>query len=302
MRYVPLTLIEVETVRFDTQKMQNPEIVGIEYQQGELAGYEVREYLLEKFHHQCAYCHGLSNDPRLEVEHYIPRYPKHGPVGTDRVSNLTIACETCNKAKDNYQPDEWLVILKHSKKKIDQVRAVNFEKVKAQLKQPLADAAAVNSIRKRIGEGLKKLGIPVLFWSGGRTKWNRKNQNYPKTHWIDAACVGESGARVKLKPTDIVLRITAVGRGSRQMCLVDKHGFPRTSSKSAKRVYGFQTGDMVRLMKVTGKHQGVYIGKVVVRTRGDFDITAEGRKKITANWKCFTLLQRFDGYAYRYTA
>jgi len=34
---------------FDTQKLQNPEISGVEYQQGELFGYEVREYLLEKW-------------------------------------------------------------------------------------------------------------------------------------------------------------------------------------------------------------------------------------------------------------
>ena len=31
--------------------LQNPEISGVEYQQGELAGYEVRQYLLEKFGH-----------------------------------------------------------------------------------------------------------------------------------------------------------------------------------------------------------------------------------------------------------
>jgi 3-dehydroquinate synthase class II len=85
------------------------------------------------------------------------------------------------------------------------------------------------------------------------------------------------------------------------MCLVDKYGFPRTTSKSAKRVHCFQTGDMVRLIKTTGKHQGVYVGKVAVRTRGAFDISADG-KKISANWKHFMLLQRFDGYGYRYTA
>jgi len=42
-RLVPITSIAIETVRFDTQKMQNPEIYGVEYQQGVLAGYEVRE-------------------------------------------------------------------------------------------------------------------------------------------------------------------------------------------------------------------------------------------------------------------
>jgi len=40
--------VSIETVRFDTQKMENPEVSGVVYLQGELHGYEVREYLLEK--------------------------------------------------------------------------------------------------------------------------------------------------------------------------------------------------------------------------------------------------------------
>jgi 5-methylcytosine-specific restriction endonuclease McrA len=63
----PLTQIAAETTRFDTQKLQKPEISGVEYQQGELAGYELREYLLEKWGRQCAYC-GAKNIP-LEIEH-----------------------------------------------------------------------------------------------------------------------------------------------------------------------------------------------------------------------------------------
>jgi hypothetical protein len=37
-RYAPVIGIEMELVRFDMQKMQNPEISGVEYQQGELPG------------------------------------------------------------------------------------------------------------------------------------------------------------------------------------------------------------------------------------------------------------------------
>jgi len=54
-RYVPITEISQELVKFDTQAMENPEISGIEYQQGELAGYEIREYLLEKWEKKYAY-------------------------------------------------------------------------------------------------------------------------------------------------------------------------------------------------------------------------------------------------------
>ncbi len=52
----PVTHIAQELVRFDTQQLENPRISGIEYQQGTLAGYEIREYLLEKWGQACAYC------------------------------------------------------------------------------------------------------------------------------------------------------------------------------------------------------------------------------------------------------
>jgi 5-methylcytosine-specific restriction endonuclease McrA len=71
IRLAPITSLAQELVRFDLQLMQNPEISGVEYQQGELKGYEVREYLLEKWNRRCAYC-SVENVP-LEVEHIQPK-------------------------------------------------------------------------------------------------------------------------------------------------------------------------------------------------------------------------------------
>ena len=51
MRLAPISSIAMELVRFDLQQSQNPEISGVQHQQGELQGYEVREYLLEKFNY-----------------------------------------------------------------------------------------------------------------------------------------------------------------------------------------------------------------------------------------------------------
>ncbi len=70
-RLCPITALSQELVRFDMQWMQNAAIRGVEYQHGELAGYEVREYLLEKWHRTCAYCG--ANDVPLEVEHIMPK-------------------------------------------------------------------------------------------------------------------------------------------------------------------------------------------------------------------------------------
>ena len=93
MRVCHITAISMERVKFDTQLMENAEICGVEYQQGTLAGYEVREYLLEKLGRKCTYC-GKKNR-QLQIEHIVPKAKYHD----DRVSNLCLACDKCNKAK-----------------------------------------------------------------------------------------------------------------------------------------------------------------------------------------------------------
>jgi 5-methylcytosine-specific restriction endonuclease McrA len=101
-RLSPISFCAVETVRFDMQKMQDPEMSGVEYQQGELLGYEVREYLLEKWGRKCAYC-GKENVP-IEVEHIQPK----SKGGTNRISNLTLACRECNEKKRDQNIREFL--------------------------------------------------------------------------------------------------------------------------------------------------------------------------------------------------
>ena len=278
INFVPVLSIAVETVRFDTQKLVKPEISGVEYQQGTLAGYEVREYLLEKFNRTCVYCG--KRDVPLEVEHIVPK----SKGGSDRVSNLTLACHKCNQKKGNQDVKVFL-----------QDKPAVLKKVLAQTKRPLRDAAVINAIRYAIGAVLKKFGLPVSFWSGGRTKYNRAKQDYDKDHWIDAACVGETGEQVQIPTSLKPIQIKAVGRGSRQMCRVNKYGFPRTKPKQCKRVHGFQTGDIVRAVVPKGKYAGVHFGRVAVRTRGNFRVN-----KIDINWKYCQVIQDADGYEYSF--
>lgn len=84
-RYLPVSGIAAELVKFDSQKLQTPEVSGIEYQQGTLFEYEVREYLLEKFGRKCVYC-GAEGVP-LNIDHVVPR----AKGGSNRVSNLVLA-------------------------------------------------------------------------------------------------------------------------------------------------------------------------------------------------------------------
>lgn len=277
----PISESHVETVRFDTQAMQCPGITGIEYQQGTLAGYEVREYLLEKWQRTCAYC-GKKDAP-LEIEHIHSK--SNG--GSNRISNLTLACRLCNQRKGSRDIKDFL------KSKPELLR-----KIEAQAKVPLKDAAAVNATRYTIGNVIRSVGLPTLFWSGGRTKRNRVTQGYAKDHWIDAACVGEAGEAVSIPAGLRPLQITATGRGTRQTVRTDAYGFPRNSAGRVKRAFGFQTGDLVRLIQPKGKYAGEHVGRLAgIRADGRLDIQALVGK-VTAHWRNFQLLQRGDGYAY----
>lgn len=278
---IPLNAIAVETVRFDMQKLVNPEISGVQYQQGTLQGYEVREYLLEKWQRQCAYCQ--AKEVPLEIEHIVPR----AKGGSHRVTNLVLACVPCNQKKGS-QP---LALFLRDNPKL-------LQGILSQTQQPLKDAASVNSTRIAIGEALKTLGLPVHSSSGGRTKYNRTQQSYCKEHWIDAACVGERGHNVAIVQTIQPLLIQAYGRGSRQMCRVDRYGFPRTTSKQKKVVQGFKTGDLVKALVTTGKKQGAYRGRVAVRASGNFNIKCQNKTIQGIRAKYCHLVQKSDGYHY----
>ena len=279
-RLAPISLIVQELVRFDLQQLENPEISGIEYQQGELQGYEVREYLLNKWNRKCAYC-DAENVP-LQIEHIHPK----AKGGSNRISNLCLACEKCNQKKGTQDVQQFLI------KKPDILKYIL-----AQAKRPLKDAAAVNSTRWALFSRLKATGLPVLTGSGGLTKFNRTRLRLPKTHWIDAACVGQLES-LSVQTSKPVL-IKATGHGTRQMCRTDKFGFPSRYVPRNKFIKGFQTGDIVKAVVTSGKKIGEYVGRVAVRTTGSFNISALELVQGISHKYC-KIVHRKDGYSYSF--
>jgi 5-methylcytosine-specific restriction endonuclease McrA len=271
-RWVPISRIEVERVKFDLALLQNPELAGIEYQRGELFGWEVRSYLLEKFGRQCAYCR--STHVPFEIDHQVPR----SRGGSNRVSNLVLSCHQCNLAKGNRTAAEW-----------------GHPEVESKARREFRDAAAVNTTRYAIVEALETLGVPIGIWSGGRTRWDRDRLGMKKAHCLDALCVGEL-TDVRL-PAQRTLIITAQGRGRYQRTNVDTSGFPRGSYTREKRIRGCSTGDLVRA-EVPGrlKTAGVHLGRVAVRASGSFRVG----KSDGINARYCRVVQRLDGYDYTF--
>jgi len=283
LRFCPISALSYELVRFDTQLLQNPDIENLDYQKGPLFGIELRHYLLAKWEYQCAYC--LTTGVPLEMDHVEPR----ARGGSDRVANVVPACHACNQAKADKLLEEFLAD-----------RPEVLARVQAKRQAPLKDAAAVNTTRLALYRKLQATGLAVETGTGSLTKWNRQQQGVPKAHWVDAACCGVSTpAHVRLQTVRPWL-ITATGRQNRHMRNVDKHGFPVGRAKGPSRVRGFRTGDIVKAVCPAHlKAAGTHVGRVLVRTRGIFDVqTRHGRVKDIPARYC----QRFQaGDGYRYT-
>ena len=92
-----------------------------------MPGYEIREYLLNKWDRKCACC-GVENIA-LQVEHIYPR----AKGGSNRISNLCLACPSCNQKKGAKNIEQFLA-----------TKPDILKRILAQAKRPLKDAAAVN--------------------------------------------------------------------------------------------------------------------------------------------------------------
>jgi 5-methylcytosine-specific restriction endonuclease McrA len=279
MKFALLTGISQELVRFDLQQLENPEISGIEYQQGELLGYEVREYLLNKWDRKCTYCEAENIALQIEHIHAIAK------GGTNKISNLCLACDKCNKKKGTQDIKAFLAL-----------KPELIKKILSQAKRPLKDATAVNSTRWALFNALKATGLPVSTGSGGLTKFNRTRMKLPKTHWLDAACVGKIEALFVLitKP----LLIKATGHGTRQMCGTNKFGFPTRHRTNKQIHFGFQTGDIIKAVVTSGKKIGAYTGRVATRSSGSFNISTVKDKVQGVSHKYCKTIHKKDGYSY----
>lgn len=292
-RYAPVASIAIEKVKFDMQKMENPDIQGVEYQQGTLAGYTLREALLEHWGRKCAYC-GVENVP-LQIEHIKPRSRN----GSNRFNNLTLACQCCNQTKGSQPVGEFLA------DKPDVLK-----KIKAHCKKSLSNAAAVNATRNKIFEVAENTGLTVKAGSGALAKLIRGKSNLPKAHWIDAACNS-----LNLKPVTLITKqpliVTCKGHGNRQAVRCNASGFPAIVVKKDKRgkkvvatvrpkqVYTHaQAGDIVNVaLDKDRKHikAGSYTARVKTPTAKGVEVKIDGHR-VSSN--LFSFVHRHDGYDY----
>lgn len=164
-KILPITKIVIEAAQFDTHKMKNPNISGIDYQNGEQLGFwNVREYVLFRDGHKCSYCKGKSKDLILNIHHIESR-----KTGGDSPSNLITLCETCHK--------------EYHKGNID---------LKVRRGKSLCGAAIMGIMKWRLYDELKSRYSNVSMTFGYITKYNRIKYGIEKSHTSDAFVISKN--------------------------------------------------------------------------------------------------------------
>ena len=114
---------------------------------------------------------------RLEIEHIIPKIRG----GTDRVSNLTIACHKCNQKKGDKTAAEF-----------------GYPEVQKKAKQTLKSATFMNIVRWRLVNTLK------CAWTYGYiTKHDRIKMKLEKSHINDAFVIAGGTTQSRSVPYKI---------------------------------------------------------------------------------------------------
>ena len=278
-KIINITKVMIENVSFDVAQMSSEtKLWGNDYQQGNLYNKNLKEFIFSKTKGRCSYCGGKAT----EIDHVIPR--SNG--GTNSSYNLTPACRSCNEKKSNL-----------SLKEFGKLMSKDYSHLEP--KKLPKDAAIVQSARNYMVKEITKLVPDTTTHEAWLTKYNRDSLGLPKQHYYDALSVGEIPSNFNFL-TDKILLISAKGKGSRQMCSMDRYGFPRTSAKFSKSVKGFQTGDIVKAVVPNGLKAGEYLGKVAVRSSGSFNIQTKTKVIQGIGYRYCHIVQRSDGYSYDY--
>ncbi len=265
---LPVEHIKVEVASFDTHKMQNPEIAGLQYQQGELQGYQVREYLLHKWQRKCVYCH-KSGIP-LQVEHLTPK----ARGGSDRVSNLALACKPCNRRKGNQTAAEF-----------------GYPEIQAQARVPLRDAAHVSSVKTALVSALgEQFGVErIVITYGYETKYKRiQVLDLPKSHTNDAVAIA-CGMGEVVKPRSPVYQMRCIARGNYQL-FNGKRGEHRVWAP--KKLHGWKLYELVEAKGVRGyiggrRVKGAFVIKDIATTTTMLEVTPRKLRRLhrpTRGW------------------
>jgi hypothetical protein len=213
---LPISRIIIEVAQFDTQKINNPNISGNEYQKGDQLGFwNVREYVLARDGHKCQHCKGKSKDHILNVHHIESR-----KTGGDSPSNLITLCETCHK--------------EYHKGNID---------LKVKRGKSLRDAAVMGIMKWKLYDELKSKYDNVSMTFGYITKYNRIKYGIEKSHTSDAFVISRNFNAKRIERQYLKRLIRRHNRQIHKMKILK--GGKKKNNQAPFEVFGFRLFDKV---------------------------------------------------------
>ena len=177
---LPKNTLIIELGKFDPHKLINPDVEGINYQMGQLAGYyDVRHFVFERDHYTCQVCK-KSKDKILNTHHIV--YTSEG--GTNRGDNLITVCTDCHTS-ENHKKGQMLHNWMLQGKRVKQYKAPTF----------------MNIVRKRFYQHFEEMTVTY----GSTTKPKRKELNLEKTHYNDAFVIAGGENQKRSKPINAII-------------------------------------------------------------------------------------------------
>jgi hypothetical protein len=222
---LPITEITIETGNFDIQKIENQDIGGVEYQQGDMFGYQnERAYLMAREHGLCQLCHKeFSRGNPSHIHHCKQR----NEAGSNRVKNKAILHEKC-----------------HIK--------LHRQGLKLTAPKSLKPETFMSIIHKKFQQDIP--GVKITF--GYVTFVKRNEIGLEKTHYNDAFVVAGGQNQERCKPIEIKQK----HRNNRAIQL-NRNGFKPSIRKQR---YSIQPKDLIwingkKYIVVGIQNKGTYI-------------------------------------------
>jgi hypothetical protein len=253
---VPNPNLNIEVGKFDVQKMINPNIQGIDYQQGQTYGYyDTRYYVFTRDNYTCQVC--KKKDKILQTHHII--YKSHG--GSDRADNLITVCTDCHSHKNHQEGEifyKWMI----NKKKAPSYKEAPF----------------MNTIRQRVFQKYPNANIVYGSWTTPR----RKELSLEKTHYNDALVISQvekdfidSVGVFKIKQFRKKKRSLheATARKGRK----EPNRTQKRNNKNTKYKNGYYLNDKVKLFNKVGFISGFTSGGCYVKDIENNYITIPGK-------------------------
>ncbi|MDZ4071006.1 MAG: RNA-guided endonuclease IscB [Sediminibacterium sp.] len=218
-RLLPISSVTIEVANFDIAKIENPEISGTDYQQGDMYGYQnMRSYLMARERGCCQLCHKqFSKGQPSHIHHCLER----SKGGSNRPKNLAILHKKCHDrlhkmklklaAPKSYKPNTYMAIIQ---------------------KKFWAD-------------------IPDLKVSYGYITFiNRIALDLEKTHFNDAFVIAGGTTQQRIKPLEIIQK-----HKNNRVLQLNRKGY---APSIRRQRYAIQPKDLVWLngekMVATGVH------------------------------------------------